>query len=505
LLVALVGCAASADEGDSNDEAVTAGDGGALSKIDHFVVLFMENHSFDNLYGQFDDPRVEGLKQALAHPELFTQVDANGAPVDALLPPADENGNPIKGFTGPLPNKPFDIATFIPEEAETPDLHHIFFTEQMQINRDANGVGRMNQYYVWSDAKALSMGHYDTTKLPMNKYAKAFTLCDHFFHAAFGGSFLNHQWLIAARTPVWKDAPDSVRTVPKSLRDTPGINERQVTPADWNPKVGDKDCDGTERCGYVVNTSYSAIGPRTWFQVAPESLVPAQTHVTIGDRLTDKNISWAWYSGGWNDEMEFDASGRGQAATSRTASSEVVGGGQDNFQYHHQPFTFYANYAKGTPGRQHLKDYVDFMAALKSETLPQVSFVKPVGKDNEHPGYSTVAAGEATAVEVVKAIGASNYWKTGKVALFVVYDENGGQWDHVSPPVIDDWGPGTRAPAIVISPWAKRGFIDKTQYDTTSILRTLEARYDLAPLASRDAHSASFANAFQDTLDTSMP
>src|SRR5262249_9184243 len=121
---------------------------------------------------------------------------------------------------------------------------------------------------------------------------------------------------------------------------------------------------------------------------------------------------------------------------------------KDNFQYHHQPFAYYAKYAKGTPGRQHLKDEVDFFASIKDGTLPQVSFVKPVGKNNEHPGYATVANGERHAVEVVDAITHSSYWKQGNIALFVIYDENGGQWDHVAPPKVDDWGPGSRIPAI---------------------------------------------------------
>jgi phospholipase C len=237
-------------------------------------------------------------------------------------------------------------------------------------------------------------------------------------------------------------------------------------------------------------------------RAGPESLVPAQTHATIGDRLTAKNISWAWYSGGWNEELAFDASGKPQVP-SATGSTDPVA--VDNFQYHHQPFTFYANYAKGTAGRSHLQDELDFLAALKAGKLPQVSFVKPVGKNNEHPGYSTVAQGEQHAVELVQAMTSSSYWRTGNIAIFVLYDENGGQWDHVAPPKVDDWGPGSRVPALVISPLAKRGFIDKTQYDTTAVLRTLEVRYGLEALGSRDAHATTLESAFQNQLDTTVP
>jgi phospholipase C len=74
--------------------------------------------------------------------------------------------------------------------------------------------------------------------------------------------------------------------------------------------------------------------------------------------------------------------------------------------------------------------------------------------------------------------------------IIVTYDENGGVWDHAAPPKRDAWGPGTRVPALVISPAVKSGYVDHTQYDTGSILRTIEARWGLPPLTSSDANVA---------------
>ena len=87
----------------------------------------------------------------------------------------------------------------------------------------------------------------------------------------------------------------------------------------------------------------------------------------------------------------------------------------------------------------------------------------------------------------------SPLWKDSLIV--VTYDENGGMWDHVAPPVVDKWGPGTRVPTLIISPFAKRGFVDHTQYDTTSILKLIETRYGLEPLATRDAAVADLTNA----------
>ena len=71
--------------------------------------------------------------------------------------------------------------------------------------------------------------------------------------------------------------------------------------------------------------------------------------------------------------------------------------------------------------------------------------------------------------------------------VVVTYDENGGFWDHVAPPARDEWGPGSRVPALFVSPWARKGFVDHTIYDTTSILRFIEWRWSLEPLTDRDA------------------
>ena len=87
----------------------------------------------------------------------------------------------------------------------------------------------------------------------------------------------------------------------------------------------------------------------------------------------------------------------------------------------------------------------------------------------------------------------SPLWKD--TLVIVTYDENGGFWDHVAPPKIDRWGPGARVPAIIVSPFAKKGFIDSTQYDTTSILKLIAARFGLEPLGPRDAAANDLTNA----------
>jgi phospholipase C len=168
------------------------------------------------------------------------------------------------------------------------------------------------------------------------------------------------------------------------------------------------------------------------------------------------------------------------------------------FQFHHQPFNYYQNYAPGTATRAaHLRDEEEFIQTVNASTrvcnLKSVSFVKPIGLENEHPGYASETVGSTHLVELLQAIEDSRCAKD--TMIIVTYDEFGGQWDHVPPPgqgdtpgVHDMWGPGTRLPALVISPFLRGDFVvDHTPHDTTSILATIERRFGLNPLSTRDA------------------
>ncbi len=406
-----------------------------LNKIQHVVVIYMENHSFDNLYGDF--PGANGLSDAQEN--RIIQVDSTGMPYSVL--PAITG---TTAFPTNLPNHFFDIDQYVPNDMLTPDVLHRYYQEQLQIDG-----GKMDKYALYNTSAGLSQGYYKTSLIPMLPFAEHYTLCDNFFHSAFGGSFLNHMWLIAAASPVFPNAPASI--VAKLDAHGNLITDGQVTPD-----------------GFVVNTSYTVNNPHP-ATAAAAALVPNQTLPTIGDRLSGKNISWAWYSGGWD--------------------SALAGTPDPTFQFHHQPFAYFSNFANGTKAKaEHLLDEKLFIAAAKAGTLPSVSFVKPLGINNEHPGYSDVALGETHAVELINDV--LNGPNAKDVMIIVTYDENGGFWDHVAPPVIDKkWGPGTRVPAIIISPFAKKGFVDHTQYETASILALIEKRWNLAPLASRDKNA----------------
>jgi phospholipase C len=106
-----------------------------------------------------------------------------------------------------------------------------------------------------------------------------------------------------------------------------------------------------------------------------------------------------------------------------------------------------------------------------------------------------VADGDAETMEVVQALMAGPQWKN--TVVVVTFDENGGYWDHAAPPKVDRFGPGSRIPTIVVSPFSEGGRIDHTQYETVSILKLIEERFGLKPLGDRDAKATSLSRALK--------
>ncbi len=120
-----------------------------------------------------------------------------------------------------------------------------------------------------------------------------------------------------------------------------------------------------------------------------------------------------------------------------------------------------------------------------------MTFYKPQGSQNQHAGYATVAEGDAHIANLVAHLEKSPQWQN--MIVVITYDENGGWWDHVAPPKGDRWGPGTRIPALIVSPFAKRGYVDHTQYDTGSIQRLINRRFGLPPLPGIEQRDAALS------------
>lgn len=475
--------------------------------VKNVVVIYLENRSFNNLFADF--PGLASPLSSLA-PEAVQQKDRDGSVLPSLpkiwggMVPGRQNlggkeyivkEDDIQG----LPNAPWKLKDAegkpLPEGLVTRDLTHQFYHNQMQING-----GRNDGFVAWGDSGALVMGHYGEAhkNLGLWQIAREFTLCDNFFMAAFGGSYLNHQFLISGRTPEFFDAASTpAKSKIAVLADGPTGTRLALEPdspksaLEGKPKYVRNGAITPD--GYAVNTMAPPYQP-SWVKPALDghpmladphnpSTLPPQTYKTIGDLLSEKSVSWAWYGGAWQAALD----GRGQ-------------GQRPNFQHHHQPFNYFKQFAPGTKARaEHLRDgglgdspiSNRFIADVVAGKLPAVSFYKPQGNLNLHAGYSDIESGDAHVANVIEHLKKSPQWKD--MVVVITFDENGGWWDHVAPPQGDRWGPGSRIPAIVVSPHAKRGAVDHNFYDTTSILRFITRLHGLPLLEGLAARNAAFA------------
>ena len=500
---------------DARHASAPTGDQAALDAllrqhIQHVVVLYAENRSFNNLFAGF--PGLAQPLKALDSPE-YRQRDRDGSLL-TTLPPVWSGMVPREQVVGGrrylideqaitgLPNRPFALRTPdgapLPHGVITRDLVHRFYENQLQING-----GRNDGFVAWSNTGAMPMGHYaDTARsLRLWQLARQYTLCDNFFMGAFGGSFLNHQYLVAAQPPYFPHAdqsPAKLQIAQVQGDDPTGILPKfaEGSPASamqGRPEWASRDAMtpdfwavNTMGPAYAPGFSHDPRDPRLADATSPNTL-PAQSHLTIGDVLSQAGIDWAWYAGAW--QLALDGKGEGD----HSEFPQVP-----DFQPHHQPLNYFRQFAPGTAARaQHLRDAGTgsradsnhFIAAVEAGQLPPVTFYKPQGNLNMHAGYASLDAGDEHLAQVVEALQRSPQWPNMLVVLTV--DENGGWWDHVAPPKGDRWGPGTRVPALVISPHAKRGFVDHTIYDTGSILRFLTRRFDLKLLPGLKLRDAS--------------
>lgn len=470
-------------------------------KVKNVVVIYAENRSFNNLFANFP-----GSQQPLNQlsEQATTQVDRDGTPLSHLPPiwkglvpdPQVVNHKRYEigqdaAYLNTLPNKPFalqgDDQEALPQGVITRDLWHVFYQNQMQING-----GKNDRFVAWADSGALTMGYYADSAYNMRLWqlARDYTLCDNFFQGAFGGSFLNHQYLACAQAPYYPDVNTSPAKglIAELMSDDPTdsrlkpLADSPASALTGIPKFGPSQITPD---GYAVNTMQPPFWPSAsrdaqhpdYADASKANVLPAQKHAHIGDKLAEKGIDWAWYAGGW------------QFATDDQKDSTEFPPRPD-FQLHHQPFNYFENLGPAHPQArtQHLRDgglgdspaTNHFLADVIAGKLPPVTFYKPQGNLNMHAGYSDVEAGDRHIAHIIDQLQRSPQWPN--TVVVITFDENGGWWDPVAPPKGDRWGPGSRIPALVISPFARRGHVDHTQYDTGSILRFISRVYDLPVL-----------------------
>jgi phospholipase C len=359
------------------------------SQIKHLIILMMQNHSFDNLFGTY--PGANGLDPSLPS---YHQTDANGKTVSPTV-----------------------VTTL-----STPDLNH---DQVSYITAWDNG--KMDKYALTNGD--LSMQYYDKSVSGLTSdgssygigtlwsYAGQYALADNFFASAMNNEPANGLYMVAATI----DSPHTAGSLPQS-----------------------------DACTSVVK------------QTDGGSVAPPLTEKNVGDQLSSSGISWAWY------QESFD--------------TEQVGTCQD---YVPQENVF--QYFASTQNSSHIQNFTkaSFQAALDDGSLPSVVWIQPDGLHSMHPGAGNTLDGVEWLDQTIKAIQQSSIWPN--TAILVLWDESGGWYDHVPPPQLaGTQGLGARVPFIVVSPFAKTGYISNKQMDFVSILRFIQWNWNLGQLPAAD-------------------
>jgi phospholipase C len=201
---------------------------------------------------------------------------------------------------------------------------------------------------------------------------------------------------------------------------------------------------------------------------------------TIFDRLQESGVSWKFYVQNYDPAITYRNLG-----TVGNRASQVVW----------VPLLNFDRFLDKPELSSHIVDLNQYYVDLRNGTLPSVAYVIPSGA-SEHPPQHP-SSGQRFVKTLIQELMRSSAWDSS--AFILLYDDWGGWYDHVAPPQVDEYGYGFRVPGLLVSPYARKGFIDHTQLDFTSILKFIEENWDVAPLAERDSKANNFLTAFDFT------
>jgi phospholipase C len=441
--------------------------------IQHLVVIFQENVSFDHYFGTYPNaPNPAGEPAFNAAPDTPT---VNGL-TSGLVTSNPNSANPQR----------LDRS-----QAVTCDQDHGYTDEQKAY--DSGLLDKFVQSAAGGSCtdKTIVMDYYDgNTVTAMWNYAQHFALNDNSFNTVFGPSTPGALNLISGQTHG-------------------AVATGAGAPVDNGTIYGDKDptFDDCSAAGTTVSLSGK----------------------NVGDLLNAKGITWGWFEGGFAP-----SSVSNNKAVCATSHKNIAGATVTDYIPHHEPFQYYQSTANPhhlppssvsmigqTDQANHQYDISDFFAALDHGNMPAVSFLKAPAYQDGHAGYSDPLDEQTFLVNTINQIEQSRFWNS--TAIVIAYDDSDGWYDHVMPPIVsqsnsaedaltgaglcgkakagayqDRCGYGPRLPLLVISPFARQNFVDNTLTDQSSILRFVEDNWSTGKIGDQsfDALAGSLNNMF---------
>jgi len=450
--------------------------------IQHLVVLFQENVSFDHYFGTYPHAaNVDG--------QPFTARSGTPA-VDGLTPELLSHN----------PNAAQPMRLGGPGQQVTCDQDHAYRAEQLAF--DGGAMDRFVEHTEGGScappafaAPGLVMGYYDgNTVTALWNYAQRYSLSDNFYDTTFGPSAPGHLNLVSGQTHgvTTTFMPHGQPFPPHTVIDDAGGG--QGTLIDDAQPLGD-DCSTRDQVRF-------------------------DGHRNIGDLLNAKGVTWGWFQGGFkptarrpDGTAECGATHDIGAAVGGTGTAGALGFGvKPDYVPHHEPFQYFGSTSNPhhlppgatdaigrTDQANHQYDLSDFWAAADAGRLPSVSFLKPPAYQNGHAGYSDPLDEQQYLVETINRLQRLPQWRD--MAIVVAYDDSDGWYDHKASPIVSPsataedalngpgrcgdpaatpvvyqgrCGYGPRLPLLVISPYARANFVDHTRTDQASILRFIE-------------------------------
>jgi phospholipase C len=451
---------------------------------------------------------------------------------------------------GTLPPGPFRLqGPNITDDDYTGDMTHRFFSAAQQqdcslVNATkANPTGCLNDLFAFvmatysatNKSEGNEMGFYNAEQdqaTLLKQLADRFTLSDNFHQSFLGGTGANHVEFGHADGIYWSDGNGNPVTPPASVIANPNpvagtvnqytVDGNFVNCSDFNqPGVApiisylaalpyDAEPNCKENAYYMINNSNPGYLPNGALANGEGGIPPSSVR-SIGDALLEKNIPWAYYGGSYNDAVVLSnaavaANPANPNLTAAALADPVHALGVAYCQICN-PFQYDTSImANPTVRAAHVKDTVDLIAAIQSNTLPSVSIGKPDGLLDGHPQSSKIDLFEAYVQHLLDALEANPTLKA-ETAVFITWDEAGGYWDSGFVQPIDFFGDGTRIPLLILSPYSTGGKVNHSYGDHVSLVKFIERNWHLDPLTDRSRDNLPNPKAKKDNpyVPTNMP
>jgi phospholipase C len=446
LAVAVAATALSACGGGTpvNAPVVTPSNAPVVPQIQHIVIVMQENRTFDGLFQGYPGSNTQsfgfdshGVKRTLQPISLAYPTDINHLRVQFL---ANYDGGRMDGFDKEI----FTFCGVLLSGCSCPTND--------QLNDPSCWV--YGTHFPPGSTTPLGYAYVPRTEVqPFWDMAAQYAIGDDFFPSNNGPSYVSHQYMIAGES-----------------------GHVAEIPSDFNQTWG---CDAPAPTTTAV---LSIVNPQPSYNTFPQQFgnelpgpFPCFSYNTIATQLDARGISWAFYS-----------PTIGLNLGDIWSAFDVI-----------YPVRFGADWVRNVKSPES-----SFFTDIQNGNLAQVSWVMPSFLNSDHAG-SLSTTGPQWVANIVNAVGTSKYWNT--TAIVIMYDDWGGWFDHVVPPQIADprtgafEGLGIRTPLIIVSPYAKHGYVSHTQHEVASSLHFIEKMFGLSPIATYTADVR--ADAFDDMFD----